>query len=410
MTQWICSQIGAREHYAVPRALYNIDRLRTLYTEFWADALVRKIKIGKLRSLATRFHPDLATANIQSWNLRALAWEAGLRRRSNRGGIHDKYFGFIDVGRKFACAVRDHLRRHPDSLRDTLFYGYDTGALETLQWLREQGIPCVLNQMDPNRVEVNLMREEEKRWPGWVLASTEVPEEYFHRREQEWALANRVVVNSEFCRLGLIQQGVPAEKIVVIPLCYESDHAKPAVQDAPNISSQRPLRLLFLGQVILRKGIQYLIEAAKLLRTEPVHFDVVGPISLSEAAIKSAPSNMTFHGRATRDQVGSWYQQSDIFVLPTLSDGFAVTQIEAMAYGLPVIATPSCGEIVTDGIDGFIVTPRQPEMLVKTITRYLAEPGLLPAQRVAALRKSSQFKLDQLTARLSSLEETLLPH
>ncbi|HEY0256807.1 MAG TPA: glycosyltransferase, partial [Candidatus Methylacidiphilales bacterium] len=371
MTQWLCSQIGAREHYAVPRALHQLGRLGRLYTDFWADALVRKIKISRLRSLASRFHSDLAGAPVKSWNFRSLLWEAGLRRRARSGGLHGTYFGFIEVGQKFARAVRDDLRRRSISPTETLFYAYDTSALESLEWLRERDIPCVLNQMDPNRTEVELVRAEEKRWPGWAVGAIEVPEEYFCRREREWQLADRVVVNSEFCRQGLIQQGVPPEKLVVIPLCYETDTAEPAAEVRPGPSRLRPLKLLFLGQVILRKGIQYLMEAAKLMLNEPVHFDIVGPIGISDEALKSAPANLTFHGRATRDQIGKWYRQSDVFVLPTLSDGFAVTQIEAMAHGLPVITTPNCGDVVADGIDGFIVPARQAEIFVKTIYRYL---------------------------------------
>ncbi len=405
MTQWICSQIGAREHYAVPRALHQGGRLGALYTDFWANALVRGIKIGQLRSLAARFHPDLAGAEIKSWNFRALAWEAGLRRRSQKDGIRDVYSGFIEVGRKFASAVRDDLRRRPPSPKEAIFFAYDTGALETFEWLREQGIPCVLDQMDPSRIEVNLVREEEKRWPGWVVGTTEVPEEYFRRREQEWALADCIVVNSEFSRQALIEQGVPGKKLTVIPLCYELDFPRDNGRRA--VSRQPPLRILFLGRVILRKGIQYLIEAANLLRNEPVHFDVVGLIGISHDAVKSAPSNMTFHGRANRDQVGAWYRQADIFVLPTLSDGFALTQIEAMANGLPVIATPNCAEVVTNGVDGFVVPSRDAISLAKAIHRYLVEPELLHAQRIAALEKSGQFKLCRLVEKILALEAEL---
>ena len=96
-----------------------------------------------------------------------------------------------------------------------------------------------------------------------------------------------------------------------------------------------PLRVLFLGQVILRKGIQYLIAAARRLEAENIRFDVVGPIGISRRAMTTAPSNMTFHGRTGRDQAATWYQRSHLFVLPTLSDGFAITQLEAMTYGLP---------------------------------------------------------------------------
>jgi glycosyltransferase involved in cell wall biosynthesis len=133
----------------------------------------------------------------------------------------------------------------------------------------------------------------------------------------------------------------------------------------------------------------------------------VGPVGISDSAVKSAPKNLTFHGRATRDQTAAWYQQSDVFVLPTLSDGFALTQLEAMAQGLPVVATPNCGLVVTEGVDGFIVPPRNPEALAKAFQRYLTEPALLATQRTAALAKSKQFNLDHLAANLQSLENRL---
>ena len=158
----------------------------------------------------------------------------------------------------------------------------------------------------------------------------------------------------------------------------------------------------------MRKGIQYLIEAAKLLENESVQFDIVGPVGISEAAVASAPKNMTFHGRATRDQTADWYRQSDVFVLPTLSDGFAITQLEAMSYGLPVVATPSCGAVVSDGVDGFIVPSRNAEALAKTFQRYLSESGLCEQQSTAALAKVRQFSLGQLTANLRSLEQKVL--
>jgi glycosyltransferase involved in cell wall biosynthesis len=260
--------------------------------------------------------------------------------------------------------------------------------------------------MDPNRVEVEMVREEEKRWPGWSLQPLEVPEEYFQRREREWALADRVVVNSDFCRQALIRQGVSPEKLVVVPLCFETEDKSRKSRNEENAghASKTKLRVLFLGQVILRKGIQYLIQAAKLLENEAIQFDVVGPIGISNAAVASAPGNMTFHGRATRDQTAGWYRQSDVFVLPTLSDGFAITQLEAMSYGLPVVATPCCGAVVSDGVDGFIVPSSEGEALAKLLRRYLAERGLREQQSNAALVKARQFTLDRLALNLRSLE------
>src|SRR5436190_6928058 len=99
--RWITTQIGAREHYAVPRALHQSNRLKTLYTEYWAGPVTRGaarcLPIAAFSSVASRYHPDLR--KVKSWNLRALAWEAKARReRQTRG----PYFGFIEAGKKFA--------------------------------------------------------------------------------------------------------------------------------------------------------------------------------------------------------------------------------------------------------------------------------------------------------------------
>jgi glycosyltransferase involved in cell wall biosynthesis len=312
----------------------------------------------------------------------------------------------MDVGRQFASAVRDSLRGQRNLSRDTVVFAYDTGALETFEWCRKLGVRCVLDQMDPNRVEVDLVRDEARRWPGWELDPLEVPEEYFQRRAREWALADVVVVNSAFCKQAMIRQGVAAEKLFLLPLCYEPDHIRPPTFARRSIISN-PLRVLFLGQVILRKGIQYLMEAARKLEHENIRFDIVGPVGISEDAMASAPHNLKFHGQTGRVQALEWYRKADVFVLPTLSDGFAITQLEAMAHGLPVVTTPCCGEVVTNGSDGFIVPPRDVPELTNAFQRYLSQPGLLRHQSQSAVEKAKQFTLDRLAANLDGLENKL---
>jgi glycosyltransferase involved in cell wall biosynthesis len=422
---WFCSQIGAREHYAMPRALHQGGKLDTLFTDFWAGPVVRAASrlfpLSPLRSLASRFHSDMEKvesgkrkAEIISWDSQAILNET-LGKFTSHAARRTPHLQFIEVGEKFGCAVRDELRKRKDLSANTVFFGYDTGALEPLEWCQKQGIKCVVDQMDPNRIEVKLVQKEEKHWPGWALHAASVPEEYFKRREQEWALADRIVVNSPWSADALVQQGVKRDKLVVIPLCYEINPEKQKNENrnqfqlsAFSFSASAPLRVLFLGQVILRKGIQYLIEAAKLLQNEPVQFDVVGPIGISEDAIKSAPPNVTFHGRAARDEAARWYGQSDIFILPTISDGFAITQIEAMAHGLPVIATANCGVVVTSGSEGFIIPARDSLALAKALLRYMTEPEILSCHRAAALTKSKQFSLDNLGTHLSLLEKDLI--
>ena len=405
--RWFCAQIGAREHYSVPRILHRSGRLAALFTDFWAGPVIRglagALNAKTLHSLATRFHPDLAGAPVTSWNAPALAWEA---RRRHLKSADDIYSEFARIGRDFSLRVCDALGRQGNLGPGSIFFSYDTGALEAMEWCREKRIPCVLNQMDPGRVEAELVQAEEGRWPGWSSAPLRIPEEYFGRREEEWRLADRIVVNSAFCRDALLKQGVPPGKLTIIPLCYEMPGDSLGADDL-EVGPRQPLRVLFLGQVLLRKGIQYLMQAAKSLEGEKIQFDVVGPIGIAATALKSAPANLTFHGRVTRKQAADWYRRSDVFILPTLSDGFAITQLEAMSHGLPVVATPNCGAVVNDGEDGFVVPAGDAEAMASVLRRYLADRGLVGRQRRAARAKARQFSLERLGADLMSLESTL---
>lgn len=362
--------------------------------------------------------------------------------------VKGSHTAYIEAGQVFACAVRESLRKWHEFPDDAIVFAYDTGALEIFEWCRERGMRCVLGQIDPGRVEADLVREEEKRWPGWAIQRSEVRgqksesrghppsqdsgvtrksevrgrgmeavEEYFQRREREWALADRIIVNSEWSRKALMQQGVSAEKLVVVPLAFETNAETLTAENKnreqksevrPPISDLRPLKVLFLGQVILRKGIQYLMEAARTLEKENIHFNVVGPIGISREAVASAPRNMTFHGPAFRDQTEAWYRDADLFVLPTLSDGFALTQLEAMARGLPVIATPNCARVVEEGKTGFIIPPRDPQALADAILRFLRRPRLCWEMAPACREAVKAYSIDALGQRLKRLSEKLL--
>jgi glycosyltransferase involved in cell wall biosynthesis len=395
--------------------------------------------------LAGRYHPELAGARVKGFNVSALL--------SSRGG--NSYDRFLSIGRDFGNRVRAALEiRKEVDWSKTVFFGYDTGFLEPGQWVRERGGTTIVCQMDPSRFEVDLVREEEKRWPGWAKHPLEIPEAYFQRREQEWAAADIVMVNSEWTKSALIQQGVPESKIATVPLVFEEkslvegresrvegneeeesradglsreertakseDRSQrtsvasgpspnldapplPSTLDARHSTPPIPLRVLFLGQVNLRKGVQYLIEAAGLVDPKKVVFDIVGSIQVADDKLAAVPTNVRFHGPVSRADAISHYRNADVFVLPTISDGFAITQLEAMSHGLPVITTPNCGEVITGGSDGFLVPARDPSALAGAFLTLADDRDRLRAMSAAALTKSRQFTGDRLAAALLAL-------
>lgn len=292
------------------------------------------------------------------------------------------------------------------------FFGYSYASLETMREEKKRGKFCILDQIDPGAVEFRLVADEMKRHPEIAGLPPEFPAAYFDRSQREWKLADVILVNSEWSREALMEQGVPPEKLEVLPLAYEAVKSGEMTEDAnlasgcrPPVSDVHPLKVLWLGQVNVRKGFHHLLAAAQILERENVHFDVVGPIGVLPGIVASAPRNVTFHGPATRDRAVEWYLQSELFILPTLSDGFALTQLEAMAHGLPVIATPNCGRVVEEGKTGFIIPPRDPEALAAAILKFVADRNLSSAMSPACLESVKTYSLAAYGRRLIEIIE-----
>lgn len=401
--QWTVSQIGAREHYGVAVALNRAGKLGALYTDiWWSRGTAARWFPTQLRALAARRHAELSNERVRAFT------GAALRREVTRRVLRpsrNPYDEFIATGRWFGARVRADLERkkvHPD--RDA-FFGYDTGCLETLEMTRNAGITSVVDQIDAARVGEDIMNEERERWPGWELEPAPVPEAYWERLGQEWSMADHVVVNSRWTKTALEGQGVPPDKIHIVPLAYEP-RAQPDREARSRSSRSRPFTVLWLGNVSLRKGIPYFFEAARLLATRSVEFVVAGQVLISPLGIAAAPSNVRFIGRVARSGLAPVYSNADLFVFPTLSDGFGLTQLEAMAHGLPVIATPNCGEVVTDGADGFVIPIRDPRMLAAAIERLAGDHALRAQMSDAALRKGRAFSMDRIAQDLIAIERT----
>jgi glycosyltransferase involved in cell wall biosynthesis len=252
-----------------------------------------------------------------------------------------------------------------------------------IEALKKRRVFTVVDQVDPARVEEEMILEEMERWPGWAKVRGRITEEYWKRIEAEWKAADAVLVNSEWSKQALVQQGVPAEKIITVPLALDLPR-----KEAPQpINPVGTLKALWLGSVVIRKGIQYLVEAARLLEGRDIEFLLAGPLAISREAVESFPRNIKVL----------------VFVLPTISDGFAVTQLEAMAHGLPVVTTPNCGRVVTDGVDGLIVPVRDGRALADALGRVEGDRALLREMSHNALQCVKNYGLPSNAAMINQL-------
>jgi glycosyltransferase involved in cell wall biosynthesis len=195
----------------------------------------------------------------------------------------------------------------------------------------------------------------------------------------------------------MLRQGVPASKLRLIPLVYEHFHRQTHQPPLPVASATPPFQLLFLGTIGLHKGIGRLLEAMRLLERQPVQLMMAGTSSLDPQAWADS-NNIRWLGPVPRSDVGALYQQAHAMILPTLSDGFAITQLEALAHGCPVIASRFCGEVVTPGLNGWLLPSLEPEAIATTITEAMATAHELPRPLARP-----NFGLQQLAEALQEL-------
>jgi glycosyltransferase involved in cell wall biosynthesis len=212
------------------------------------------------------------------------------------------------------------------------------------------------------------------------------------------------VVNSAWSRDALIAEGVVAEKIRVIPVaCEANNDARSFQRQYPRaFSAERPLRVLFLGQINLRKGVAQLLDAVKLLSGEDVEFWFVGPMQLRVPQELRLHPQVRWFSVAPRAQVESYYRDADVFILPTLSDGFGLTQLEAQAWKLPVIASRYCGEVVRDGVNGVVLEEVSGVAIAEVIRGLLRSPDRLSVMSDGS-GIEERFSLGMLARRLGEL-------
>jgi glycosyltransferase involved in cell wall biosynthesis len=290
-----------------------------------------------------------------------------------------------------------------------ILLSYSYTALEPFRFAKARGWKRVLVQIDPGPEEERIVAEEAGRVPELAAGWQPAPAEYWALWREECKLADRIVVNSEWSREGLIRSGVPSEKISIIPLAYETPEIRSQTSEIRGARSyparfteERPMRVLFLGLINLRKGATRLLEAARMLRDQPVEFWMVGPVEIANAITIEHAGRVKWFGPATRQQAAEFYRNADVFILPTLSDGFALTQLEAQAYELPIIASKFCGKVVENGCNGIILEEPSATCIAATIRDCIVDPDRLQ-NLAAASRLRDQFTIQALTQRLQEL-------
>ena len=213
------------------------------------------------------------------------------------------------------------------------------------------------------------------------MASSYPPVSRFFK-EQALETANQadyVFTPSTFVRHSFVNQGFEESRVLSYSLPVNLQVFRPSAELRP---TDRPLTIINTGALCLRKGTPYLLEAFRLVLkqeprailrlTEGVRDDVRDVLRrFTDLPIDWAPALNTSI-KAERDRYVRRYQTSDIFVLPSIEDGFAFVVAEARACGLPVITTPNTGasDLIRNGENGEVVPIRDPEAIANAVLKW----------------------------------------
>lgn len=195
------------------------------------------------------------------------------------------------------------------------------------------------------------------------------------REEREYRLASTVRLASTFAYRTFVERGFPENRMRVLPLATRVRAFRPAAEvveaRAQRIAAGRPLRVLYVGNVSYQKGMRDLAELVGSMDAARFEFRAVGAIARECRALAAAlRGRVDWVGHVPQASLPAHYAWADLFVFPTLHDGFAVVLAQAQASALPILATTNCAapDLVREGHDGWILPIRDAPAFAARLT------------------------------------------
>ena len=396
----VSAQLAARGHLAAHLAAtyYVADRFPYRLASRLSGARGQSIarELHKRRSAA--IPPEL----VIDW-----PWVELTTRALQRLPVFDSLLAYREPYRAVELAHDLHagwwLGRHRQT---DLVMPYHGSALRTLRVARAMGIPSVLNVIHP--VSSDRIVADEYRKLGYREPVPPTRE----RLWRELELADYCLTPSEMTTRSLLEAGVPAHRIKEIPLGVDMDRAALPSEHEPSSD----VRFLFIGKLSVHKGVHVLRQAWSRMKHPGARLTIVGhPIRPFEAALVQEWMSENDPRVQVVSQVGPdirvAYRKADVFVFPSLVEGFGMVTLEAMGSGLPVIVTEGSKAVVRDGIDGFVLEPGNVDALAASMTRLAEDACLRAALGRNAQQQARLYTWDRFGAELSAWFESIVaPH
>ncbi len=323
--------------------------------------------------------------------------EAVSRWERRRGRIPDPEIDFRASSRFGRWAARN-------LPRCDVLQGWTGYTLESIPVAQARGTTVMATRASAHiRTQAELLEAE---YGAFGFPAAPVSPRMIERECEEYERADYVQVFSTFALKSFLERGFARERMVLTPLGVDMAEVAPAGEGpAPRRDGEGPLRVLYLGQVGLRKGAHYLLDAAKRLGPEAVSVSLVGGLAPEgELLLRRHAAGDEWKGKVPRSELRRVFAEHDVLILPSVEDGFGAVVCEAMAAGLPVIATTSTGgpDVIDDGRTGVIIPPASVDAIAESLAAFAddrercREMGRAAAEAMRTTRTWRQFVDDMV--------------
>lgn len=371
------------------------------------EALVERLPSALRRPILTELRRRRAPAGVRPDQLERTATATELLRiavaRRSKSPLWQRRLMHV-LHARFDAGVEHRL-----SERDGALFTALGAAPRALQKARRIGVPTVLDVPIGHAAWVRqTMREEARLVPEYAvtLQGHDFPDWMLAANAEEFRVADVLLVLSSHERETLVVHGVDQSKMIRIPLGVDLELFAPV---PPEKHGDGIFRVIFVGQITQRKGLSYLVDAFVRAALPASELLLVGPIIGSDAPWRATPG-VRHVAAVPRAALPALYASAHVYVLPSLAEGFPLTQVEAMAMGLPVIVSENTAayDVVTDGQDGYVVPIRDADAIAERLRLLHADADLRARMGAAARLRAEQFGWDRYRERVVEIVGAVL--
>ena len=371
---------------------------------------------GRRQLIDLALHGRVIEAGVAPDLLAALVARLGWLGAHHRHSVTNALF------QQVRNAVATQAGRHATQASHVV--AYEGFALEAFQALRATGAgrtvlsyPVAHHRHRRQRRLQELVRQPEfaTTWPDF----DDWPAGHEQRLDDEIELADCVLLGSGYARDSFLQQGVPAGKLCVVPYGVDLDVFHPTRRPsksapetptaaaataafAAHIAPPAPaaFEAVFAGQLTQRKGLSYLLRGWQQFARPGARLTLIGAVVGDSRPLARHAAGCVHLPHQTRSELAQRFRDAHVLVFPTLVEGMPLVVLEAMACGLPVIATANGpGEIVRDGVDGFLIPECDAQAVCDRLDRLHRDRDLCAWMGRNAAARAREFSWDAYTAR-----------